>query len=120
MPISDEQSWAKCVENNDDDYGKACVDVAREVMKVLDERPGSFDCHAIICGADKTVEAGGLTGFMAGCVAQMVSKCHSRGEEFRRQWNIDQQIHDEGEKVNEGHGVLNPALLTVEADTSSG
>ena len=41
----------------------------------------------------------------------MVSKCHSRGEEFRKKWNLDNQIGDEGEKANEGKGVLNPALL---------
>lgn len=113
MPITNETDWNKCVENNIDPYGKACVDVAREAMRLLDERPGDFDTHALICEADKASKAGGITGFMAGCVAQMVSQCHSRGEEFRRKWNTDRQIGTEGDKANEGKGVLNPALLEI-------
>jgi hypothetical protein len=112
--ITNEDDWNKWVESNKDDYGKCTVDVAREVMRLLDEREGDFDCHAIICEADKKIDAGGITGFMAGCVAQMVSHCHSRGEEFRRKWNLDNQIQNEGERANESGGVLNPAFLNIE------
>ena len=42
-----------------------------------------------------------------------ITNCHSRGEEFRRKWNKDNQIHNEGDKANESGGVLNPALLTI-------
>lgn len=113
MPIIKVEDWEKCVRANDDPYGKACIDVAREVMRLLDERPEDFDTHKIICEADKNVKAGGITGFMAGCVANMVSGLHSRGEEFRKKWNTDNQIRDEGDKANESGGVLNPALLNV-------
>lgn len=112
--ITKEQDWNKWVEANTDPYGKATVDVAREVMRLLDEREGDFDCHALICEADKLSGADGITGFMAGCVAQMVSHCHSRGEEFRRKWNLDNQIRNEGIKANEDGGVLNPALLNID------
>ena len=74
--------------------------VARRVMEILDEGK-EFDCHSIIIKADKETEAGGITGFMAGAVASMVSQCHERGEEFRQQWNKDIQIGDEGDKANE-------------------
>lgn len=50
---------------------------------------------------------------MAGCVAQMVSECHERGEEFRKQWNKDNQIKDEGDKANDSGGVLNPAIISI-------
>jgi hypothetical protein len=113
MPIIKEEDWNEWVTINTDGYGAACVEVAREVMRLLDERPGDFDPDAIINEADQNIKAGGITGFMAGCVAQMVSHCHSRGEEFRRKWNISNQIHDEGEKANEGKGVLNPALVNI-------
>lgn len=113
MPITNQKDWDECVKNNQDPYGKACVDVAREVMRVLDKAK-EFDCHRIICDADKKVKAGGLTGFMAGCVAQMVSGCHSRGEEFRQKWNLDTQIQHEGEVANKSGGVLNPAILNIE------
>ena len=113
MPIVKKEDWEGCVENNKDPYGKACVDVARRVMELLDEQE-EFDTHAIIVQADKDVGAGGITGFMAGAVASMVSQCHSRGDEFRRAWNTDTAIGDEGEKANEEGGVINPALLVID------
>jgi hypothetical protein len=82
-------------------------------MEILDEQLGDFDTHKLISRADRESNAGGITGFMAGCVAQMISRCHSRGEEFRRKWNKDNQIHDEGEKANESGGVINPAILNI-------
>ena len=113
MPIIKVEDWESWVKNNKDDYGKCCVDVARRVMEVLDEgKP--FDPDDIINKADNDIKAGGITGFMAGCVAQMVSHCHSRGEEFRKKWNLSNQIGNEGDKANEGKGVLNPALLNIE------
>lgn len=114
MPITKEKEWNECVENNKDAYGKCCVDVARQVMKILDDEPGDFDPHTIICRADDETKAGGITGFMAGMVSSIVSQCHSRGEEFRHKWNKDVQIGNEGDKANEEGGVLNPALLNVE------
>lgn len=113
MPITNEKVWNEWVEKNTDAYGGACITVARKVMELLDAEPSEFDCHKLICRADDDANTGGITGFMAGCVAQMVSHCHSRGEEFRRQWNVDNQINDEGDKANESGGVLNPALLNV-------
>jgi len=116
MGIINEKEWNECVEVNKDPYGKGCVDVARQVMKILDDEPGDFDTHKIICRADDEVKAGGITGFMAGCVASMVGQCHSRGEEFRRKWNTDNQISNEGDKANEEGGTLNPALLHIETN----
>jgi hypothetical protein len=119
MPIINEEGWKKAVESNHDSYGKACVDVARRVMELMDEDPTPFHAgyspdvhttHGIICKADKDIKAGGITGFMAGCVASMVTQCHSRGEEFRKQWNKDNGIEEKDDKG----GVVNPAILTVE------
>lgn len=114
MPIIKQEKWDVWVNSNKKEgYGSACVSVAKRVMEILDEEPGEFDCHKIICRADDDSKAGEITGFMAGCVAQMVSQCHSRGEEFRRKWNLDNQLHDEGEKANESGGILNPAILSI-------
>ena len=104
--IKNQEAWDRYVESNKNDpYGKACVDVAREVMIVLDEGK-EFDCHTLICDADEKSSAGGITGFMAGCVAQMVTRCHSRGEEFQKKWNKDYGVED-------STGVVNPAILTI-------
>lgn len=116
--MTNQEKWNGWVESNKDDaYGKACVDVARKVMELIDGRPdepltseykGRMSVHALICEADREVKAGGLTGFMAGCVAQMVVECHSRGEEFKTAWN---KLNNVSDRVN---GVANPALMTIE------
>jgi hypothetical protein len=111
MPITKQDDWNKWVENNQDDYGKACVDVAKTTMELLDECD-EFDPDDIIIKADRTLGLG-ITGFMAGCVAQMISQCHSRGEEFRKKWNLKYQIKDEGEKANKSGTVLNPAIINI-------
>lgn len=88
MPITNQELWDDYVTKNDDPYGGTCVKVARRVMEILDEdlTPLSKknDVHTLICKADDDVKAGGITGFMAGAVATMVSQCHSRGKEFRK------------------------------------
>jgi len=112
MNLDNNKEWQKVVETNQDGYGKACVDVAREVMNILSEDdtplhdgyyPDMHTPHGIICLADQNINAGGITGFMAGCVAQMVAKFHNRGEEFRIIWN--------GETKTDG--VVNPALFCI-------
>jgi len=113
MPIVEQKIWNECVKINDDSYGKCCVDVARRVMEILDE-DAEFDARQIIWRACDDVKAEGITAFMAGCVAQMVSKYHSRGEEFRKKWNEEEQLHSEGDEANKVGGVLNPALLNIE------
>lgn len=107
-----EEKWNAWVENNKDPYGGACVKVARRVMELLDEDktplrngyyPDIHTAHGLICKADDDTNAGGITGFMAGCVAQMVFECHERGDEFRKSHNGD----------IETDGVVNHALLTI-------
>lgn len=112
MPITDNKAWESWVSLNTDPYGKACIDVARRVMELLDENiaslvPGYYPdmntAHGLICKADKDVNAGGITGFMASAVAEMVSKCHSRGDEFRKSYNGDVETE----------GVVNHAVLSI-------
>lgn len=107
MPITNMKEWKVWEGNNKDPYGKCCVDVAREVMRLLDEHPGKFNACRIIWEADDNIKAGGITANMAGAVAAMVSECHSRGEEFRVQWNV---LHGVKEDCK---GVVNPAIITI-------
>ncbi len=112
MPVSDTEKWKKWKDANTDGYGGACMAVAERVMQLLDDDPGNFDAEKLVHRANKDTD-GGITGFMAGAVASMVSQCHSRGEEFRRKWNGETELGDEGKRANEGKGVLNPALLNI-------
>lgn len=104
--IKDKKAWKIWVEKNNDAYGKACVDTARKVMTYLDEEK-EIDVNKMINRADKEANAGGLTGFMAGAVAQMVVRCHSRGEEFKKKWNARYGVKEDVK------GVVNPAILTL-------
>ena len=114
MKLKNEKLWNDYVEKNQDSYGGCCVNVAIQVMELLDKDPTPLHSgyspdihtpHGLICKADKDIDAGGITGFMAGSVAYMISGCHERGEEFRKAWN--------GDYGYEGEGVINPALVTV-------
>jgi hypothetical protein len=109
MPIKNLKIWKEYVEGNKSRYGKFCVDVAREIMVMMDEVE-KINCYELMDVASKGL-GGMLTGFMTGCVAQTISLCHSRGEEFRKKWNIENQFHNEGESANKKEGVvLNPSL----------
>lgn len=112
MKLKDEERWFKYVEVNQDEYSKACVTVARRVMEILDERteeltygyyPDLNTAHGIICQADDDTNAGGITGFMASAVAQIVFECHERGEEFKESYNGK-------EKSN---GVVDTSILSI-------
>jgi hypothetical protein len=111
--MKNKRLWNSYVKKNDDPYGKACVLVAQRVMELLDKDktplhdgyfPDVHTPHGLICQADHDTNAGGITGFMAGCVASMVWKCHERGDEFRIIFN--------GE--SESDGIVNPALVTLD------
>lgn len=106
MPISDKKKWTLWVRANKAHYGKVCVDVARRVMELLDEQE-TFDTHAIIRQADRDVRAGGITLYMAACVAQMITQCHSRGREFQAKWNARYG-------VTRADGTVNPAILALD------
>jgi len=108
VPITDEAGWKRCRENNSDPYGGAIVKVAERVMAILDDdEPSEIDAYELICRADDETKAGGITGFMAGAAASIVSHVHSRGDEFRKSWNKSCGV--EGDVA----GVANPAILTV-------
>ena len=114
--MKNQEKWISYVEKNTDADGGACVKVANRVMELLDEdktplhngyHPDIHTAHGLICKADDESKVGGITGFMAGYVAQMVAECHERGDEFRKSHN--------GEKY-EGEGVVNHALLTIQTN----
>jgi len=113
MPIIKQKDWKKCQDNNKDSYGNCCVQVAKKVMEILDSEQEPVtpeNVHSLFCRADEEIKAGGITGFMAGAAASMVSHCHSRGEEFRKAWNGDVGKITGQE---DSKGVLNPALLNI-------
>lgn len=117
MKLKNESAWNEYVSNNKDSYGGTCINVAKRVMELLDEDPTPLEVgyypnlhtpHGLICKADSDIDAGGITGFMAGAVAQMVAQCHERGNEFNKAWNSEYGVTEDIE------GTVNPAIVTLD------
>ena len=113
MPIIQLEEWKRYEESNHDDpYGKACVDVARRTMELLDEQRDEVtpdDTHNLIRQAERQTSSGGITGFMAALVASMIMRVHSRGEEFRKAWNTSYGCSEDKAKGR----LVNPAIVTI-------
>jgi len=116
MNLKNPEEWKRWVESNTDPYGSTCVKVGQRVMELLDKGEPIVSARDLVHQADREV-GNGITGFMAGAVAAMVSGCHERGEEFRQKWNTETQIQNEGDFANASGGVLNPALMSVQEKT---
>ena len=60
------------------------------------------------------VDYDGITGFMYGCAARFIACFWKHGKEFRKWFNLRNQIGDEGEKANKKRNrILNPAILSI-------
>jgi len=89
--------------NTQDGYSAGVVDASLRVMQALSEGKTPEE-------AEKVIYEMGITGFMAGCMAQTVSHFHPRGNEFKQYWN--RQFMDEKD-AETAKGVVNPAILTI-------
>ncbi len=97
-----QNKWEKYVEiNMADGYSKAVIDATISVCKLLDKG------HSPIHAEENGMKGHGLTGFMAGAVANGVVSFHPRGNEFKIFWNRLHGIKDRNTK-----GVVNSAIMT--------
>lgn len=117
MNLKDEKSWKDWEEKNQDPYGKACVDYARDWMEAMDNALSASDSlpEEIVPQIYQECEPKdhGITGNMYGCAVEMVSRCWKHGEIVRKAHNIKWQIGNEGERANESDKVLNPAIINI-------
>lgn len=98
------EDWEEFVSNNTKDfYSAGVVEASLRVMKTLSEGKSPKKAEATVYGIE-------ITGFQMGCVAQVVTHFHPRGEEFRKYWNRQYLSEEETEEVK---GVVNPAILTI-------
>jgi len=112
-----EKEWEDAKAKNSDPYGHAVVIITEKIGRLLDEGLTPEDAEKY------GIKDSGITGFQAGCMAQWIAYFHPRGEEFRRRWNLSNQINNEGELANKRCSrwpklqgtVLNPALLTIQS-----
>jgi len=107
MPIINKIGWEKATGGKLNPYAKAIVKIATKVCEYLDQldQTEKVDANNLILKADKEFNEG-ITGNMAGLVALLVSRYHSKGEEFRKSWN--KNWSNENAK-----GVINPAVFTI-------
>jgi hypothetical protein len=105
------EKWNNYETKNTDSYSKCCVNVARQVMKNLDNIiiDEEFNPSDLIIKSEHEICESGLTGFMAGCIAEMVIQCHDKGEEFKGSWN--KHCGGSGKET----GVINPAIITIKS-----
>mgnify|MGYP001600810886 FL=1 len=68
MPIQNKEKWEEYVAENKEPYGKACVDIARKVMELLDERE-EYEPDNLIIEGEHAIGEEGITGFMAGVIS---------------------------------------------------
>lgn len=108
----------KQIEINDD-YGSACVNVAINVMRHLDNFEGEFNIgyhpdmttpHGIICECD---DQGGISGYMAGVARNIVTRCYKDGWKFFLADVVNRYNMDNPESIN------NPIESLVEANLVS-
>lgn len=91
-----------------DPYVSAIIKIGEKVVDLIEQLPEDavIDANALITQASKEVEEEGITGNMAGYIAMIAVKCHSRGEEFKKSWNRYWGKED-------AKGVVNPAIVTI-------
>ncbi len=114
MIFKDKALWDQAVEANQDEYGKAIYSFAErwaDLMEVCIEEGKSIEDFAeqTKCNADTEC----ISGHMYAMAVSLLSTAWIGGETLRQWHNLDTQLHDEGEKANQGSGVLNPAIVNV-------
>lgn len=100
---------------NQDPYGFGCYKYGCNWAALMEERVKAGESIAECwrdCGSEADTE--GVTGFMYGMAAAMISDIWVHGEEFRRAYNTGMQVGTEGDRANARGSVLNPALLAMD------
>ena len=105
-----EQAYKDWYDLNSDRYSRACFTYAERWAEMLEneiDKTGDVR-KAIIDNAKRLsheADTEGITGFMYGCAANILSQCWKYGEELRK-WHNKEYGYD-------GDGVVNPAILTL-------
>jgi len=109
MNLEENKEWQKIIEDSKgSNIGKTCVDIAIEVMKLLNNDdtplhagyyPDRHTPHGIICVAGRNMHIDYIPVVMIGVVTSLVAEFHDRGEEFGAIW---------GDSIKT-NGIVNPA-----------
>ena len=109
VKTTSKSEWEKCKRANTEDYGKAIISYATlwiQYMEYLTKRYG-MSISKIWNECSNLADIEGVTGFMYGAAASMISRVWKHGEEFRKLYNSKWGYY--------GEGTVNPAVLTISA-----
>lgn len=95
------KKWQKYIEKNQDEYGFGVIEVVSKLGANLDKGMSPAEAEKL------AIKGSGITGFMAGMMADIIFKLHPRGQEFQLYWN-----HQFGVDTN-FKGTVNPALVEI-------
>lgn len=98
------KEWLNWNKKNQEGYGWAVIEVISKLGANLDEGLTPSEAEA------KAIKGSGITGFMAGLMAQAINQLHPRGAEFNKYWN-DQFGQPDAK------GTINPAIIEIKPNT---
>lgn len=108
MKVKDLNRYNEWKEKNRDDYGACIFRYAERWANLMEqqlEQGAKLEDIAEKLSHEADVE--GITGFMYGAAVAVLAKCWEYGEELR-QWHNKRYGY-------EGNGVVNPAVITINA-----
>ena len=114
MKIADQKLWKKGKANNTSSYGAEIYRYAEAWADLMESRMDGGEVLEDIAGETAhEADTDGITGFMYGAAANILSWGWVHGDRLRR-WNNGEYLkNEELEKANEGGGCVNPAVLIV-------
>lgn len=117
MKVNDQAEYDQWKVNNEDAYSKAIFEFAEKWAELMEPRIEAGEKVEDIAEEteDIAIKGSGLTGFMYSMAASILAKSWVHGEQFRRWFNIHNQIGDEGARANEKGSILNTAMLNIGA-----
>jgi hypothetical protein len=102
--------------NMDGFYGQAVIEYSERWAELMEQAIDRGEKLELVAKQlSHEADTDGITGFMYGCAVQGLSQFWLYGEVLRKWHNLDTQISNEGVRANQTGGVLNPAILTIEA-----
>ena len=100
--------------NCDDPYSREIVLFGERWMCAMETKiANGAGISDSLAPSAREADIDGITGFMYSCAAQAIAYFWEHGEEFRRAYNLKEQIHEEGGEANNNGGILNKAVINI-------
>lgn len=107
-----EKEWEEAkLKNSEDFYSKGVLDFTERWVDLMEKKVGQGSIiKDIFKDTSHEADTDGITGFMYGAAASMISYFWAYGDEFRTAYNADFGVGPEET------GTVNPAVVTIAGD----